>query len=77
MQLASDTAYRGRVMSLWSISFNGTTPIGGPIVGAIAQDASPRWALGVGAIACGFATLVPLAVARRRRTTAVASRPGQ
>ena len=66
MQLSSDAEHRGRVMSLWSISFAGSTPIGGPIVGAVAEHASPRWALGVGAVACGLAAAVPLVVARRR-----------
>ena len=66
MQLASDDEYRGRVMSLWSLSFAGSTPIGGPIVGALGEYASPRWALSAGAGACGLAAL--LLTAARRRT---------
>ncbi|HLH46867.1 MAG TPA: MFS transporter, partial [Acidimicrobiales bacterium] len=33
LQLEADPAMRGRVMSLWSVAFMGTTPIGGPLVG--------------------------------------------
>ncbi len=57
MQLTSETRYRGRVMSLWSISFAGTTPIGGPIVGAIGQHISPRVAIAAGAVACALAAV--------------------
>jgi MFS family permease len=51
LQLASPSAMRGRVMSLWSIAFLGTSPIGAPLVGAIAQHFDPRWAVFVGGIA--------------------------
>jgi MFS family permease len=63
LQLSSDPSMRGRVMSLWSVAFMGSTPIGGPIVGWIGGSAGPRWALGVGAVAAiaaaavGWATL--------------------
>ena len=34
LQLNAAPAMRGRVMSLWFVGFQGSTPIGGPIVGA-------------------------------------------
>jgi len=52
LQLASLPHFRGRVMSLWSVAFLGSTPIGGPIIGAISQESSPRLGLLVGAAAC-------------------------
>ena len=52
LQLAADPAMRGRVMAMWTVAFLGSTPVGGPIVGAIAQVAGPRWALATGALAC-------------------------
>jgi MFS family permease len=51
LQLGADPAMRGRVMALYAMAFLGTTPIGAPLVGAIAQWTSPRISLLVGAIA--------------------------
>jgi MFS family permease len=51
LQLESEPEMRGRVMSLWSVSFLGTTPIGGPIVGFIGGTLGARYGLGLGALA--------------------------
>jgi MFS family permease len=51
LQLTADPAMRGRVMALYAMAFLGTTPIGAPLVGAIAQWTNPRVALLVGAVA--------------------------
>jgi len=51
LQLTSDPAMRGRVMALYAMAFLGTTPIGAPLVGAIAQWTNPRVALLSGAVA--------------------------
>jgi MFS family permease len=51
LQLTAEPAMRGRVMALYAMAFLGTTPIGAPLVGAIAQWTSPRVALMVGAVA--------------------------
>jgi len=51
IQLRSEPALRGRVMALYSVLFIGTTPIGAPIVGWVAQQAGPRAALLLGAAA--------------------------
>ncbi|MDX6342643.1 MAG: hypothetical protein QOH87_2781, partial [Trebonia sp.] len=45
LQLAADPAMRGRVMALWALAWQGSTPIGGPLVGWIAQEAGARWSL--------------------------------
>ena len=37
LQLSSSTEMRGRVMSLYLLVFLGSTPIGGPIVGCLAE----------------------------------------
>lgn len=42
LQLSSEPSFRGRVMSLYVIVFVGTTPIGGPLVGAVAQHFGAR-----------------------------------
>jgi MFS family permease len=69
LQLSTEPAMRGRVMALRLGIALGTTPIGAPIVGWVADHAGPRWALGVAA-ASGFAALAVgmryLAVARQR-----------
>jgi len=70
LQQGADPAYQGRVMSLFTIAWQGTTPIGGLIAGAIIDTWSPRAALGVGAVAAlGSAALV-FAVDHRRRAHA-------
>ncbi|MHB1930787.1 MAG: MFS transporter [Acidimicrobiales bacterium] len=51
LQLEADPEMRGRVMSLWSVSFLGTTPIGGPLVGFVAGALGARFGLGLGALA--------------------------
>ena len=57
MQLSTEPAMRGRVMALRLAVALGTTPIGAPIVGWVANRFSPRWALGIGA-ASGFAAAI-------------------
>ncbi len=51
LQLAAEPAMRGRVMALYSVVFLGSTPIGAPLVGWLAQVAGPRIGLVVGAVA--------------------------
>jgi MFS family permease len=51
MQLAVDPLMRGRVMALYSVVFLGSTPIGAPLVGWIAEVAGPRAGLLLGAAA--------------------------
>ncbi|MDO5747941.1 MAG: MFS transporter [Actinomycetaceae bacterium] len=51
IQLSTDEEIRGRVLSIYLLFYLGSTPIGAPAVGWIAQHLGPRWSLGVGAIA--------------------------
>lgn len=51
VQMSTEPAMRGRVMALYMMVFLGTTPIGAPIVGWVAESFGPRWSVGVGAIA--------------------------
>ena len=41
---------RGRLMALQAVAFLGSTPIGGPITGVIADSISLEWALGYGSV---------------------------
>ena len=51
LQIAVDPVMRGRVMALYSVVFLGSTPIGAPLVGWLAQLAGPRTGLALGAAA--------------------------
>jgi MFS family permease len=57
MQLSTTPAMRGRVMALRLALALGTTPVGAPLVGWIADTFGPRWSLAVGA-ASGFAAAI-------------------
>jgi MFS family permease len=52
VQVRTDPMMRGRVLALQAMVFMGSTPIGGPIVGTIAQAWGARYSLALGAIAC-------------------------
>ncbi|MGW5353643.1 MFS transporter [Streptomyces sp. NPDC004031] len=60
LQLVADPSYRGRVMALWSVTFLGSTPVGGPLVGLVAEHLGPRAGLALGAAACAIAALLGL-----------------
>jgi MFS family permease len=76
LQLAAKPTMRGRVMALWALAWLGSTPVGGPIVGWIGQDAGARWSLVVGGAAtliCGVAAFPALTRIDRRRAAAEAA----
>jgi MFS family permease len=52
LQLGAAPSMRGRVMALWFVAFQGSTPIGGPIVGWVVEVAGARAGLGLGAVTC-------------------------
>ena len=66
MQLSTEPAMRGRVMALRLGVALGGTPIGAPIVGWVADNLGPRWALGVGAAAGFAAALVAIRAMSRQ-----------
>jgi MFS family permease len=51
LQLQAEPAMRGRVMALYAMAFLGSTPIGAPLVGAIAEWSNPRISMAVGGVA--------------------------
>lgn len=57
VQLRADTAMRGRVLALLGVVFLGSTPIGGPIVGTVAEVLNPRVSILVGAVAAAGAAV--------------------
>jgi MFS family permease len=70
LQLTAAPGMRGRVMSLWFVAFQGSTPIGGPIVGWVMAQAGARAGLGLGGITCLLVALLGLLAARRLRGAA-------
>ncbi len=65
IQLSSAPTMRGRVLSLWQLAFQGTTPIGGPVIGWVIAESDPRVGLVVGAASCLVAAAAGAALARR------------
>jgi MFS family permease len=57
LQLESAPEMRGRVMSLWSMAFLGSTVVGGPLIGFVGEHVDPREALALGGVAAMFAAL--------------------
>jgi MFS family permease len=76
LQLAVSPEMRGRVMALYSVVFLGSTPIGGPLTGWLAETYDPRVALvlaGVTGLSAAWAARV--CCARRRERTGAGARP--
>lgn len=65
LQLESAPGMRSLVMSLWTMAFLGSTPIGGPIIGFIGEHANPRIAIVVSAVAAFGAGIFGL-IAKRK-----------
>jgi Transmembrane secretion effector len=67
MQLAVNPVMRGRVMALYSIVFLGSTPIGAPLVGWLAEVAGPRAGMALGGAAALAAAALATAAYRGKR----------
>jgi MFS family permease len=66
LQLAAAPAMRGRVMALWALAWGGSTVVGGPLVGWVAQVGGSRASLLLGAGAALVVGSVALPLLRRR-----------
>jgi MFS family permease len=69
LQLQAEATMRGRVMALWAVAFLGSTPIGGPIAGAVSERFGGRSGLFLGAGACLLAAVLGALVLRRLNRT--------
>jgi len=74
LQLAVEPHMRGRVMALYSVVFLGSTPIGGPLAGWLAEAYDPRAALLLAASA-GLAAAWAAHAALGRGPAAAAAQP--
>jgi len=77
LQLTAEPSMRGRVMALWFVAFQGSTPIGGPIVGWVMAVAGARAGLGLGAISCAVVAAAGLVALRRVRRPKPEERSGR
>jgi len=67
MQLGSDPQVRGRVMALYILVFLGGTPVGAPLIGALAEAFGPRSSLVLGGAVTALSGVVAAAVMVRLR----------
>jgi MFS family permease len=67
LQLTTPPHLRGRVMSIYSLLFMGSTPVGSLIIGTLAERLGVQPAVAGAAAACGVGVLASLAYARRVR----------
>jgi MFS family permease len=66
VQMSTPRQLRGRVLALYVMVFQGTTPIGAPIVGWLGSRFGARWSVLAGGIAALLAAAVAVAVLARR-----------
>jgi MFS family permease len=71
VQLRTDARLRGRVMALWVLVFFGTTPLGAPLIGWLAEQFGPRTGIWVGGLA-SLIVAVLVAVVQLRAAPAAA-----
>ncbi|MCJ1709092.1 MFS transporter [Microbacterium sp. VKM Ac-2923] len=71
VQTTTDPALRGRVIALYMAILLGGTPVGAPVVGAVAAEFGPRTAIGLAAVvallACGIGVTWTVASGRVHR----------
>lgn len=67
VQMGTDAVIRGRVMALYVLVFLGTTPVGAPLVGWVAETFGPRTPLWAGGAATLIAAVVVFALEQRRQ----------
>jgi MFS family permease len=75
LQIESAPTMRGRVMSLWSVAFLGSTLIGAPVIGWIGENAGPRWSVATGGVAALVAAAVGMYALRAGRHTTLPELP--
>jgi MFS family permease len=75
LQLTAAPAMRARVIALYGVAFLGSTPIGGPIIGWVAETAGPRAGLALGGAAALVASLLAWRSLNESSVSSPADRP--
>jgi predicted MFS family arabinose efflux permease len=70
LQIVTPPQLRGRVMSLYTMLFLGSTPIGSVVLGTLAQRQGVRVAVGEVAIICGIGTIAGVLYSRAHPVSA-------
>jgi len=70
LQIVTPPQLRGRVMSLYTMLFLGSTPIGSVVLGTLAQHQGVRVAIAEVAIICGIGTAIGFLYSRSHRVEA-------
>lgn len=65
VQLRAAPAMRGRATSLLTVALGGTTPLGGPLIGWVAESYGARVSVALGGLCTATATLAMLAYLKR------------
>ena len=73
-QIRTEQGMIGRVLSLQTVLLVGTTPIGAPLLGAVADVAGARAPVVIGGVAALAAAAFGLIAARRSEARAIVSR---
>ncbi len=68
LQLSSVPEMRSRVIALYTVAFIGSTPVGGPLIGWVAQTFGARWGLAVGGTAAVIASALAWRSLRSQHT---------
>jgi MFS family permease len=76
IQLSAAPNMRGRVLSLWQLGFQGTTPIGGPVIGLVIEESDARIGMVVGALSCLVAAAGGALLSRHRLASVRLERRG-
>lgn len=76
VQMTTDPAMRGRVMSLYMAIFMGGTPIGAPIIGWVGEEFGARWTIAVGGLVSVAVALVAVVYVMYSRRLTVRYRFG-
>lgn len=69
LMIHTTPAMRGRMNGWWVVIFMGSTPIGGPLMGWIAQHSTPGMAIAVGGVSTAIAGLWAFTQQRSRSQT--------
>ena len=67
VQQEAPSDMRGRLLALGAVAFLGSTPVGAPVTGWVADHVASEWSLAYGSVSALLATAVGAVFIRRHR----------